>query len=94
MLEKDHFCWLFSLRLALVLDDFVVFCQLDLVGLDHLWNLRFVGFLEPREHLNEVDGHLKDTFRCLDDLLELLGVAAEISVQIDFPSVEAAVALL
>jgi len=52
VLEENNLCRLLPLRLTLVLDDFIVLGQLDLVSLDHLCNFGFLRLLEARKHLD------------------------------------------
>ena len=78
MLVEDHFSRFLSLWLTLVLDDFIILGQLNLVGFDHLCNFRFAGLLETGQHLNEVDRHLKDVLGGRYDLFILFGIVFKI----------------
>ena len=91
--KEDNFRRLFSFRFSFILHNFVVLCQLNFIGFDHLGNFRLGRLLEAREHLNEVDGDLEDAFGGCDNLFEFFGVVPEISVKVDFSSGQVSVLL-
>ena len=88
MLEKHHFSRFFSFQFSSILNNFIIFCKLNLISFNHFRNLWFLCLFEGWQHLNQVDGDSKNIFGCNSYLFKFFGVVLYLSVQINLTAIK------
>jgi len=88
VLEEYNFSRFFSFKFSSILNNFIIFCKLNLVGFNHFRNLWFLCLFEGWQHLNQVDGDSKNIFGCNSYLFKFFGVVLYLSVQTNLTTIK------